>query len=335
LPSERRHLPWVSGHPIAVGLTVFACMGTASCELLFSNSGLGNDPAASPAPSGAAGDAAPPPETTLMVGNADANTQDPASDADPTGSDVVPLSSDGPAVEAQAAPPEAQPEAQPDGMGDGASDDATVNIDAGARVAFVQMATATPTGANLYASAAFPTAQSAGDLNVVVIGWGDSTDSVMRVTDTAGNTYDLAIGPTRATGVSQSIYYAKSIVAAAANAVRVQFKVAVPKLDLRVVEYAELDPVAPLDTVAGQSGFSGAPTSGTAATHTAGEMIFGAGTTTDTFSYPGLTFTLRVLTANGNLVEDRPAASVGQYSADAVMTNQADWVMQVVTFRRR
>jgi hypothetical protein len=217
---------------------------------------------------------------------------------------------------------------------DSASDDARVGLDAG-KVACVQIATATPPGFVQYASAIFPRSQSAGDLNVVVVGWGDATASVTQVSDMTGNTYDLAIGPTRTAGVAQSIYYAKNISAAATNTVRVQFKVAVPRLDLRVVEYGEIDTVAPLDAVAGQSGFGGMPTSGSTTIHTAGEIIFGAGTTTDSFSDPGLRFTLRVLTADGDIVEDRLAGSVGDYAVDAVLTNGSDWVMQVVTFRRR
>jgi hypothetical protein len=249
--------------------------------------------------------------------------------------DAIPTDSDGELSDGASEDTDGSaPEAQPDGMVDGGSDDARGSVDAG-KVAYVQIATATPSGFVQSASATFPRSQSAGDLNVVVVGWGDVTDSVMQVSDITGNTYDLAIGPTRTTGVSQSIYYAKNISAAATNTVRVQFKLAVPRLDLRVVEYGELDTVAPLDTVAGQSGFGGMPTSGSTTTHTAGEIIFGAGTTTDSFSDPGLRFTLRVLTADGDIVEDRPVGSVGDYEVDAVLTNWADWVMQAVTFRRR
>jgi hypothetical protein len=71
-------------------------------------------------------------------------------------------------------------------------------------------------------------AQVAGDLNVVVVGWNDSTATVNTVTDSKGNIYTLAAGPTVITGFSQSIYYAKNIVAAAAGAnnVAVTFSVA-------------------------------------------------------------------------------------------------------------
>ena len=50
--------------------------------------------------------------------------------------------------------------------------------------------------------------QTAGDLNVVVVGWNDSTSVVNSVADSHGNNYTLAVGPTRVSGfLSQSIYY--------------------------------------------------------------------------------------------------------------------------------
>ena len=295
-------------------------------------SGLTDGPDASPAASGSpAADASPADSSTgddPSVSELGSDAISPRDDAAPTNGEAGGSDSFSEYTDVAAA------EAQQGGMVDGAPDDARVGVDAG-KVAYVQIATATPPGFVQSASANFPRSQSAGDLNVIVVGWGDSTDSLMQVSDTAGNAYDLAIGPTHTTGASQSIYYAKNISAAAANTVHVQFKLAVARLDLRVVEYAELDTVAPLDAVAWQSGFGGTPTSGPAATHTASEIIFGAGTTTDSFSNPGLHFTLRVLTADGDIVEDRPVGSVGEYAADGVLTNGTDWVMQVVTFRRR
>ena len=58
-------------------------------------------------------------------------------------------------------------------------------------------------------------AQLAGDLNVVVVGWNDSTAQIASVTDSKGNTYALAVGPTVQSMATQAIYFAKNIVAAA------------------------------------------------------------------------------------------------------------------------
>ena len=53
-------------------------------------------------------------------------------------------------------------------------------------------------------------------------GWNDTTSTVSSVTDSRGNSYALAVGPTTGTGLRQSIYYAKNI-AAGSNTVTVTF----------------------------------------------------------------------------------------------------------------
>ena len=75
----------------------------------------------------------------------------------------------------------------------------------------------------------YTAAQTAGNLNVVIVGWNDSTAHVSSLTDSNGNIYQLAIGPTAVTGaLSQTIYYAKNISAAkaGANAVTLTFNAA-------------------------------------------------------------------------------------------------------------
>ena len=64
--------------------------------------------------------------------------------------------------------------------------------------------------------------QTAGNLNVVSVMWGDTTSSVSSVTDSKGNSYALALGPSPVTGSSSTIYYAKNI-AAGSNTVTVNF----------------------------------------------------------------------------------------------------------------
>src|SRR5260370_19550114 len=60
--------------------------------------------------------------------------------------------------------------------------------------------------------------QTAGNLNVVVVGWNDTQAAVSKVSDTAGNRYALAVGPPPGTELSPSVYYAKNIPRAAAGA---------------------------------------------------------------------------------------------------------------------
>ena len=59
----------------------------------------------------------------------------------------------------------------------------------GASVTYVQGNSATPQLSQTAVSVMFTTPQLAGDLNVVVVGWNDSTATVSAVTDKAGNLY--------------------------------------------------------------------------------------------------------------------------------------------------
>ena len=134
-----------------------------------------------------------------------------------------------------------------------------------------------------------PGAQTAGNTNIVAIGWNNATSNITSVTDTAGNTYQLAAPTTRGSRVSQAIYYAKNIKAAAAgtNTVTVTFNTATPYVDVRAAEYSGLDPVNPFDVTTSASGTGTSANSGTVTTTAANELIFGAGTTTGGFTTAG------------------------------------------------
>jgi hypothetical protein len=104
---------------------------------------------------------------------------------------------------------------------------------------------ATPQSSVATVSVPFTAAQTAGNLNVVVVGWNDTTAQISSVTDTKGNAYQLAAGPTAVAGaLTQGIYYARNIVAAAAgsNIVTVSFTVPALYPDIRILEYGGMDP---------------------------------------------------------------------------------------------
>src|SRR5262245_61646669 len=85
-------------------------------------------------------------------------------------------------------------------------------------ISFVQQNSATPQTPQTAVAVVYKSTQTSGNLNVVVVGWSDTTTSVATVTDTKGNTYKLAVGPTRLAGAeSLSIYYANNIVGANPN----------------------------------------------------------------------------------------------------------------------
>jgi hypothetical protein len=177
----------------------------------------------------------------------------------------------------------------------------------------------------------FSGAQAAGNLNVVAVGWGDSTSSVSSVTDTRGNTYTLAIGPTSFNGMQQSIYYAKNI-AVGSNTVTVRFNQAAAYPDVRILEYSGVDTTNPLDGKAVATGTGTAANSGSIATTTANELIFGAGTTGQGFTAAGTGFANRMINVFGNIAEDKVVSATGSYNATGTVSSSA-WIMQVATFR--
>ena len=171
----------------------------------------------------------------------------------------------------------------------------------------------------------------AGDLNVVVVGWGDTTSSISSVTDSHGNAYAVAVGPTTNTGLQQVIYYAKNV-AAGSNTVTVKFSKAASYPDVRILEYSGASTTGPLDGKAAASGSGTTANSGAATTTSANELIFGAGTTGAQFSAAGSGFVSRMINLYGNIAEDKTVTSTGSYNATAT-TQSSVWVMQVATFK--
>lgn len=197
--------------------------------------------------------------------------------------------------------------------------------------AFVQISYACPQGSFSSASVTLGKSESAGDLNVVVLGWNDVTSVVQSVTDTQGNTYQLAAGPQRNPDGpnSQAIYYAAGI-KGGANTVTATLSASAWYPDLRVAEYSG---VSALDTSAGTSGFSTTASAGPITTSTASEVLVAAGTTESAFTGAGSGWTKRVITSpNLDLVEDKITTSAGAYTATAANDGQ-QWVFQVVAFK--
>jgi hypothetical protein len=202
-------------------------------------------------------------------------------------------------------------------------------------LAYVQGNNAVPQSPQTSVSVTYNAAQTGGNLNVVVIGWYNTTSHVASVTDTAGNVYTLAAGPTtQAQAGTQSLYYAANISAAAAgNRVTVAMDSPAPYPDVRIAEYAGVDPSNPID--AGADGTGTGSVSATAAfttTH-AYDLIVGANYVTSHTTAAGGGFTSRVITVpDGSILEDRVVTATGTYSAQAYIS-QGSWVMDAVAFR--
>jgi fibronectin type 3 domain-containing protein len=182
----------------------------------------------------------------------------------------------------------------------------------------------------------YGSAQNAGDLNVVVLAWADSTPTVQSVTDSMGNTYVAAGSATTDSGVgAQQIYYAKNIKSAAANSntVTITFSTAISDSDIRIVEYSGIDPVNAYDGGVGASGTGTAQSSGSLTTTNANDLLvagnFIAGETTAV----GTGFALRLTTNYAEIVEDEAVTAIGSYSATATQDTSGYWLMQMAAFR--
>jgi IPT/TIG domain/Galactose oxidase, central domain len=208
---------------------------------------------------------------------------------------------------------------------------------------FVQASHSAPQLTSGTTSTAQYVLQTAGDLNVVAVGWADSTSHITSVTDSAGNTYSLAAGTTVQTTppAQAAIYYAKNIVAAAnGNTVTVNFSAAVVA-DVRIAEYSGLDRTSPLDVVATGDGIGTVCNSGLATTTNASDLLLGAnyaifGSATGA----GTGFTSRVnsvgsgtLPGAGRILEDQIVVATGSYSATVPLNATDGCIMQMIAFR--
>ncbi len=175
-------------------------------------------------------------------------------------------------------------------------------------------------------------AQAVGDINIVVVGWNDTTATINSVVDSAGNSYQVAVPMGQTTGLRQAIYYAKNIGAASTNTVTVTFSQAASYPDIRILEYGNVNTTSPFDVGSTGSGTAATANSGSATTTAAPDLLVGAGMTSGTFSAAGSGYTKRMITApDGDIVEDQVAATSGSHAATAAVSGV--WLMQLAAFK--
>jgi len=200
-------------------------------------------------------------------------------------------------------------------------------------IRFLQVAAATPQQPTSSVNVAFAAVQVPGSTNIVVVGWNDTTSAVQSVTDSAGNAYMLAIGPTKGSGISQSIYYAKSITGGG-NSVTVTFNAAAAYPDVRILEYYGLDPSNPLDAASASSGNGSTSSSGPVTINSNSELLFAANTVSKSTTQSGSPFVTRIVTSpDGDIAQDAIVNAPGTYGATASLGSAGIWVMQLAAFR--
>ena len=185
-------------------------------------------------------------------------------------------------------------------------------------ISFIQVASATPQAKTATVNVTYPASQTAGDLNIVVVGWNDTTSTVQSVKDSAGNNYNLAIGPTAGRDCGSRSTTLPNIVGGS-NTVTVTFSQPAAYPDVRILEYRG---VTTLDVTTGASGNSAGASSGSATTTSANELIFGANTVATLTGAAGNGFTSRIITSpDGNIAEDKVVTAAGSNSATATLTS--------------
>ena len=199
----------------------------------------------------------------------------------------------------------------------------TTGTGGGGPIAFVQVNAAIPQTATAAVALSYVSPQTAGNLNIVVVGWNDTTSIVTSVSDSRGNTYAQAGGMITGSSACGSRSTTPKTLAAGSNTVTVVFNQAARYVDVRILEYSGLDTSNPLDVTASAAGSSATPNSGAATTTSANELIFGAGTTATGFYAPGSGFTTRIITGDGDIAEDKVVSSTGSYSATGQTSSRA------------
>jgi len=200
---------------------------------------------------------------------------------------------------------------------------------ANAATASVQTTAKAATASTSSLSVAFPASTVAGDLILVAFDYATNA-TPSSVTDSQGNVF-TAIGAqlTSPGGSHSRVYYAKNI-KGGADTVTITLSATSAWLEVYLSEYSGVDPTNPIDAQAGASGGAGAVSSGSATTTAAGDVIYGYCVADATCTF-GSGFTARS-TFNNNLIEDKPAATAGTYSATATANN--GWTMQMVALRK-
>jgi hypothetical protein len=207
------------------------------------------------------------------------------------------------------------------------------NLFADAPPSFVQVGVAIQQPAVTTITAPYPAPQAAGNFNIVVVGWRGMGALVQSVTDSAGNIYNLAVGPTTGNTLRQYIYFAANI-KGGANTVKVTWNQGANTPDVRILEYAGVLAENSLDVTAEAFDATTMSQCGPVTTTSANELIFAANTTSGAAGVAaGSGYTSRIITANNDIAEDQVASSIGSFNATAPLTASENWVMQMATFR--
>jgi len=179
-------------------------------------------------------------------------------------------------------------------------------------------------------SATFSSNVTAGNLLVIAIGFVGASTTVSSVTDTLGNTYSRAVGPTIDTNVNYTIYtYYTTSSSTGSNTVTVNSSASGTFFRVLVHEYSGVNT---LDVVSGATASNGTIDSGSKTTYHADELIFGWGSSAGgtLLTGPGTGFTQRE-SQGSEITEDKIVSATGSYDA-SYPADTTSWACQMATF---
>lgn len=182
-------------------------------------------------------------------------------------------------------------------------------------------------------TAAYTSAQTAGNTNIVFVAFLTNTTSITSVTDTSGNTYAPAATLFHEGSISQAIYVADNIAAAGAgsNTVSVLFSQSTTGCGVNVLEWSGLASPS-LDVANVGSGITTTITTGSVNTTAPNELLFAAGATLGAYTGVGSGYTLDYIDSQGSIFEHQIVSTTGAYTASAVQgANHA--ILQLATFK--
>lgn len=178
------------------------------------------------------------------------------------------------------------------------------------------------------------TAQTAGHLNIVFVGWYKS-GAINSVADTAGNSYTNGTGNFAEGLENQAVFYACNInPAPAGNIVTATFAQGNQDPDVRVVEYSGIVASSSCLDIGGSLGGTGtAMDSGPIMTTNNHDLLVAGTFQLYSASAADPAYRNRGTTGFGDLLEDREVLTKGSYHATATQSMSGDWIVSLLAFK--
>jgi len=175
-----------------------------------------------------------------------------------------------------------------------------------------------------------------GNLIVVSTDWANQALTITSITDSKGNTYNSAVGPTNSGANARAVTYYAANIAAGGSPITVTITLsgvpgASPTFEGYITEYSGIRTAAPLDQTNAGAGTGLTLDSGYRTTTLASELVYGYGWTDETAN-PTPPFVLRT-NYRGNFVADRTLSSIANLHVTGSNDLSALWICQMATFR--